>query len=568
MAQLLQVRLPFGLLLLQGSRTISASYQGLSDSVDVFVSRGVIYDLQLIIGNEVSNGGVFSLTTDDSISAELRALDANGNQWLIDGNWTYFHPEFADPSILSSNFSQEITFTPSLSSTTPYAISVVHLEGDITKSTNFMVYVSVGDIQNFEVTALDSNGQYYADVDVFSLTADDSIDFAISTTDTNLNVVDDPQVSWLIKDMSTDVVEDITTYMQENGLVWEAVNTGEYVITAFLVNDRAFNLTAEFIISVEHGVPVSLTLQQSVSTQDAGNFVELQTTGTDSDSNQFPQQVVWFENNGPAYNINSTDGEGSYQFNGRSAGNYTLTAEYLTLSSSVNVEVFSLNTVKNIKSNISKFELEQLESLTVRVEAYDEYWNKISVPDSARVDSTDRGNIKYLGNGVWELETLDEGEHSATIVIGSITETFTYNVEGNLAGFFAAGGPLYYAGAGLLGLMAIALLIVVVRLIRYDEDYSNDDEDEDFYNDEVPYQPVARDFSQPRVSQAPTVSTPPQQPPESEQETEAIDESIEEDTSWIVDYRVEDDGTEWGQTDDGVWYYREVNSDDWVEWTE
>ncbi|MEC8540956.1 MAG: hypothetical protein VXY53_03860 [Candidatus Thermoplasmatota archaeon] len=64
------------------------------------------------------------------------------------------------------------------------------------------------------------------------------------------------------------------------------------------------------------------------------------------------------------------------------------------------------------------------------------------------------------------------------------------------------------------------------------------------------------------------MSTPPQQPPESEQETEAIDESIEEDTSWIVDYRVEDDGTEWGQTDDGVWYYREVNSDDWVEWTE
>ena len=176
-------------------------------------------------------------------------------------------------------------------------------------------------------------------------------------------------------------------------------------------------MTAEFIISVEHGVPVSLTLQQSVSTQDAGNFVELQATGTDSDGNQFPQQVVWLENNGPAYNINSTDGEGAYQFNGRSAGNYTLTAEYLTLSSSVNVEVFSLNTVKNIKSNISIFELEQLESLTVRVEAYDEYWNKISVPDSARVDSTDRGNIKYLGNGVWELETLDEGEHLSLIHI-------------------------------------------------------------------------------------------------------------------------------------------------------
>ena len=102
------------------------------------------------------------------------------------------------------------------------------------------------------------------------------------------------------------------------------------------------------------------------------------------------------------------------------------------MSSAVNVEVFSLNIVKNIKSNISTLELEQLESITVQIEAYDEFWNRIAVPDSARVDTTDRGDVKYLGDGVWKLNTLDEGEHSATIVIGSITETFTYNVEGNL----------------------------------------------------------------------------------------------------------------------------------------
>ena len=122
---------------------------------------GVISDLQLIVGDEVSNGGVFTLTTDDSISAELKALDANGNQWLVDGNWTYYHPEFADPSILSDNFSQEITFTPTLASTAPYAITAVHTEGNVTKSANIVVYVSVGDIQNFEVIAIDSVGASY-----------------------------------------------------------------------------------------------------------------------------------------------------------------------------------------------------------------------------------------------------------------------------------------------------------------------------------------------------------------------------------------------------------------------
>ena len=96
-----------------------------------------------------------------------------------------------------------------------------------------------------------------------------------------------------------------------------------------------------------------------------------------------------------------------------------------------------LSIVKNIKTNIKVLELEHQNHSPYKWK-YDEFWNKISIPDSAPVDSTGR-SISYLGNGVWELETLDEGEQSATIVIGSITETFTYSVEGNIAGFFAAG---------------------------------------------------------------------------------------------------------------------------------
>ena len=552
----------------QGTKSISATYQGLTDTVEVFVVRGVIYDLQLIIDDEVSNGGVFTITADESLTASIIALDAKGNQWLVDGDWTYYHPDFANESILSSNYSQEITFTPILSSTTPYAISVDHQEGEIIKSASFVVYVSVGDIENFLVTAVESNGISYDDVDEFDITADDFIEFAISTSDADLNPITNPQVTWLLEDKNTDVVEDITDELLDNAFVWQAVNVGEFEITAYLVNNRGFNLTSDFVINIGHGVPIMLGLQQSVTTQDAGNFVDLQVTGTDADGNTFPQQVVWLENNGPAYNTNATDTEGIYQFNGRSAGNYTLTAEYLTLSSSVNVEVFSLSVVKNIKSNISAIELEQLESITVTIEAYDEYWNRILVPDSARIDTTDRGDVSYLGNGVWELETLDEGEHSATIVIGSITETFTYEVEGNIAGFFAAGGPLYYVGAGLIGIIAVGLLVFLVRLVRSDEDYY-EDEDEDYYEDSSSASSVSKDFSQPRISQAPTIATP--QPEQSQTESESETETVEqndEDTSWMADYRVEEDGTEWGQTEDGDWYYREAGADEWIEWTE
>ena len=156
-----------------------------------------------------------------------------------------------------------------------------------------------------------------------------------------------------------------------------------------------------------------------------------------------------------------------------------------------------------------------MEKITVQVNGFDEFGNSVNLPLNSRIDTTDRGEVRDLGNGVWELETLDEGPHSATIVIGSITETFTYDVEGNIAGFFAAGGPLYYVGAGLIGLIVLALLVFVIRLVRGDEDYYDDDEDEDYYQDAA-VEPVAKDFSQPRISQAPTVPTPPAQPPTEE----------------------------------------------------
>ena len=111
----------------------------------------------------------------------------------------------------------------------------------------------------------------------------------------------------------------------------------------------------------------------------------------------------------------------------------------------------------------------------------------------------------------------------------------------------------------------------MIRLVRGDEDYYDDDDDDDDYQDSSEV-PVTKDFSQPRISQAPTVPTPPAQPPtpepEPEPEVEELIEPEEEDTSWMADYRVDEDGTEWGQTEDGVWYYRETGSDDWIEWND
>ena len=61
--------------------------------------------------------------------------------------------------------------------------------------------------------------------------------------------------------------------MNQNALVWDATIVGEWLISAYLINDRGFNLTADFDVMVGHGIPVSLSLEQSVTTQDVGTLL-------------------------------------------------------------------------------------------------------------------------------------------------------------------------------------------------------------------------------------------------------------------------------------------------------
>ena len=59
----------------------------------------------------------------------------------------------------------------------------------------------------------------------------------------------------------------------------------------------------------------------------------------------------------------------------------------------------------------------------------------------------------------------------------------------------------------------------MIRPFRGDEDYYDDDEDDDDYYQDAALKPVTKDFSQPRISQAPTVPTPAKhQPPTEEPE--------------------------------------------------
>ena len=166
------------------------------------------------------------------------------------------------------------------------------------------------------------------------------------------------------------------------------------------------------------------------------------------------------------------------------------------------------------------------------------------------------------------MTTLDSGPQTITVSAGQVSENYEIEVTGTLGGFFAAGGTLYYIGAVLIGLIVVVVLVLLVMALRSgrDDDDWDDDYDED---DEEPRS--ARGPSGPApgpTGPAPGPSGPAPGPtgPAPGPSGPAPQEEEKEDTSWIVDLRTDDDGTEWAQSEDETWYYREPGQSEWVEW--
>ena len=551
----------------QGTKTLVATYESFTENVSIFVSRGIIQDLQIIVNDDVANNWMFNLTADQSIDAEIKAYDAKGNVWYPQIDWTIEHPQWANMSELSkTSNSTETRFSPVHESNIAYTIRANYDEDGITQEAQISVMVSRGDLENFIISAIDFNGFNYAEVnDKFTITADEWVVFSSQLSDSDGNSFDSDIITWILVNLSSGEETDITSQLNLNAMVWEATESGNWQIYAYAVNQRTQNLTQSFNIDVNNGNALYVEITASADSQDAGDEVSLLVFGYDSDGNKFPQVVDWKENDGIPYNINSTGNEAEYIFNGRVSGNYTLSATFGASTDTVNVNVLSLSNPKYIDVNVSKTSLEQLESLSISVIAYDEYWNIIDVPSStSRVDASGRGDVTYKGQGVWNIETLEEGKQTATITIGSVSQQVNYTVDGNLAGFFAAGGSLYYVGAGMIILIALAILAVGFRYIRRDRDYYDDEDDEYDFDYDVD-QAVSS-----TATVAPQVAMPPARPPSKPepikpQEPEAVEDSQDD---WMVDYRVEEDGTEWGQADDETWYYRESGQSEWVEWTD
>tara|TARA_B100001769_G_scaffold177458_1_gene140050 strand:- start:488 stop:1303 length:816 start_codon:yes stop_codon:yes gene_type:complete len=271
---------------------------------------------------------------------------------------------------------------------------------------------------------------------------------------------------------------------------------------------------------------------------------------------------MWKQNGAPVpiATISSSGSEGVYSWSATTAGSHTFDFNAPEGASSTWTIMVSPNSnVGSVVLHMLQDSVLQVEVFEIWVQTYDEWGNEIPVPPSTEVLVTGRMEVTQLNSSNWEITTLDEGEQTVTVTVYGVEVSDTIQVEGTFMGFFKSGGPLYYAGAALGILVILVLLVVVVMVMRsgsdeWDDEYDDDDEEETREYVALPSDGPSSGPTGPGPGPGPGGPPPSAQP--------------QEDTSWMVDHRVDDDGTEWAEDDTGIWWYRDPGASEWAEWVE
>ena len=411
-----------------------------------------------------------------------------------------------------------------------------------------------------------ANNPVGASGDTIQLSADYGVGFTTVLQDEDENPIDANELTWLLTDASSGDVTDITTALLLNNMMWEATTVGNYTITAYSISGSGFNVSDSVAITVLNGVAVSVTVDASTTTPVAGDIVSLTVTGRDSDGNTFPQNVQWSEEMNPIETLTDVEGEvGVYRYEAQVAGLHSLAYAVGSAQSVLEINVAPQNVVARLEVNLSSATVEQLESVEITIRAFDAFDNEIEVPASVDVDATGRADVREIDPSRWTITTLDDGEQTITVGVGSVLVSLDLSVEGNLAGFFEAGGTLYYVGAGLLALAAVVLLGVLVIFMRSSGNEWDDLEDEDDYEDEPAPGPSGPAPGPSGPAPGPSGPAPgPSGPAPGPTEAPAVDTA----PSSEPETRTDEDGTEWWEDESGVWWYRVAGEEEWHEWTD
>ena len=547
-----------------GSKILEARYETELTQVVVDVARGLTQTLRITVDGEIATWQLFEITADDTLEAKIFAIDAKGNQWAVpETNWSMDHPNVANPSnFLEVLTGDSTTFSPYFASEEAYTLTASYIDEQTDLSVAINITVGHGALHSVTMTGV-ANDPSMSSGEEIELTADHAVDLSAELFDADNNPISADELTWLEVNVETGAVKDITTQLLLVNMRWEATLVGEYRLDTYSISETGFNVSDSIAVTVLRGQAVSVSAALSTAAPTAGDRVDIQVTGTDADGNQFDQDVVWTEDGATVATLSViTTSDGTYTYDAEVAGLHTLQYTVGNAVSTAEITVAAQSTVARLQVNVTSSVVDQLDSVDLTIRAFDAFDNEIPVPGSVQVDATGRATSAMTNSSFWTVTTLDDGPQTITVRVGSVGEEQDIEVTGNLAGFFQAGGTLYYVGAGLLGLIAVVLLglgVMFMRGGRTDEWDDDEDDDDDDVRTPGPTGP-APGPSGPApgpTGPAPGPSGPPaEEPPPAVEEEPAIETSVDE------------DGTEWWEDEDGTWWYRVAGEEEWQEYNE
>ena len=530
----------------RGSKTLTAIYAGIENSVVIQVSEGQITGLVLLVDAVDSTSSRQYLTADEQITVKVKAQDYDGNRWTENVAWRIEHLQYNDQSVLQEmTYGSTTMFVPVFASGTSYTLNATYTDGNFTFGVELYINVSHGDLVSLSLIQPSSLTQ--------NIDADNSLQFSPQLVDADGNMIDQSIVSYSITQLDEEGnpiggEDNITDIIVGNDGIWEASEVGDWKITAWAISDGGYNISESVTISVEHGKAESVEIDVIANSAKAGDKYTLTITGTDIDGNTFLEGVLWTQDNRavPASTIEIVE-SGVYIWSATTAGEHTFNFRSPSgVSETWTVVVTAHQTVSRVELIIEDKSVMQLESFEIEVHTFDAWENEIPVPPETKVILTGGMKSKAGENGYWTITTLDSDKQTVTIAVDDQEVTESITVEGTFLGFFESGGTLYYAG-GILGILVIlVLLVVVVMVLRSgSSEYDDEDDDDEYYQES---------HSESTKPSGPGPGGPPQKA-----ETQLED--------WMSDYRVEDDGTEWAEDETGSWWLKEPGSE-WQEWTD
>ena len=534
----------------KGTQWVEVLVEGQTDRVTISVIDGVPIEMDLRV-----TGGFSQVTAGEILNLRAFVIDQRGNQkpvapenWLITtpgGNQDWIVLDGAAANFYAYT---EGDWTIQAALTWTDGITTVPLTASETLT------VVPGNLADVEIQGSDD----------YTLTADESISLTVVAKDMQQNVVQADSLRWYIHDLSVSTPpgecgasldsDEITSEVETTGS-WAAGVEGTYRICA-IQNGYQDSINAE----VSHGAAVRIWHVAAKDLMVAGEKVNVQLYAEDSALNRFEIAELSWHNDPVIWDFDAEE-TGAYVFKETTVGIYELEYAHNGLTEIWTVEVIAAN-LDYILLQADKTEAEQQGVLSVYAVGYDEWNNQVPLVDPYIVATGHE--YEATGPQSWEITLIASGASTVTVADQGESASVAISSIGTIPGFFAAGGPLYYAAAGLIALLILALLIFVVVILRrgsgddYDDYDDDDDDDDDDYDDDyddyvtAPSGPVAGPSGPVAGPSGPVDG--PSDVPMDEPEEQSSDDGV----------TVDEDGTEWWEdTDDGTWYYRTPDMDDW-----